>query len=120
MDKIKIRIERTRGGFPALREVLESAKFLVVCNEKGQRKRSSSNKLVKIEPKNNIIVAINCGGEFRISIYEILEIENDYMYVREVNRYKDGVWSEIITQQQQLEKTIIETINLINGSIKND
>jgi len=116
MEKIKVKIERTPRGLPALREVLESEKFLIVCDKAG-KKQANKNQLVKIEPKDTVAVAINCGGDFRISIYEIAEIvDNNYMYVEEISKLKNGVWSELIPNH--IEKSIIETINIINGGLK--
>ena len=117
MEKLKIIIERTREGHPALKEVLQHSKFLIVCNQDGQRKtKTKRGNLVKIEPKNIVIVAINCNTYFRISIYEILEIlEDNHMYIREINKYKEGIWEDILPQQEQLERTIIEIMNLINS-----
>ena len=118
MAKLKILIERTKGGHPALKEVLQNSKFLVVCNQDGQRKaKTRRGNLVRIKPKDIVIVAINCNAYYRISIYEIIEIlEDNYIYIREINKYKEGIWDDILPQQQQLEKTIIETMNIINSS----
>lgn len=117
MNKLKIIIERTRGGQPALREVLQRNKFLVVCNEKGQRKSNNRRgNLVRINPKDLVIVAINCNTYYRISIYEILEIlEDNHIYIREINKYKEGIWYDILPQQEEIEKAIIEAMNLINS-----
>lgn len=117
MEKLKIIIERTQDGHPALKEVLQRNKFLIVCNEKGQRKtKTKRGNLVIIEPKNIVIVAINCNTYYRISIYEILEIlEDNHIYIREINKYKDGIWHDILPQQEEIEKTIIKIMNLINS-----
>jgi len=89
---IEIAIERTRGGYPAIREHTNGdLKSLIVLNERGKRKKANKNNLVHIDANDLCIVCIYHGNEFYgneffINIYKILEIEEGYMYVDKVNK----------------------------------
>ena len=79
---VKIKIERTRGGFPALREAVEdNNKSLIVLNAKGKRKKGNSKHLVKIEVGDLAIVCIFHNNKYFINIYKILEIDPPRFYV---------------------------------------
>lgn len=100
---IEIAIEKTRGGYPAIREHTNGdlSRSLIILNKAGKPKKSTNKKgLVRVEIGDIIIICIynNKVNKFIIVIYEIVKLDTEQLYatVKEINIYNSGVWSETL------------------------
>lgn len=98
---VAIKIEKTRGGHPAIREHTNGDnRSLIVLNAKGKRKRGNSKKLIRINLNDIAIVCFYYNYKYIINIYKILDIDTEQglMYVDKINNNEAGIWYDTLPE----------------------
>jgi len=103
----KIKIEKTKKGFPALWEAgggfTNTGEATIIVSPSGGPKKpvyvrrrghlaNEHHALVILEVGDHIIEANHHREDFKIEIYKILDFEEETAVVEQVNRFSRGEW----------------------------